>query len=94
VISKGRQKLDEKGASLKFKHELSIYIGDQNLHDFNTLAVPQIYSLLDKCLNALHGKSLVKGCGNLNVVNDGEFLLTTDLFTVYDQRYFQYEIGT
>jgi len=70
--------LEDKGAYVKFKHEISIYIGDANLHDFNSLTVPPIYSLLDKCLNALHGKSLVKGCGNLNVVNDGEFLLTTD----------------
>jgi len=93
VISKGRERIKGQGASLKFEHEISIYIGDANSHDFTNENVPAIYSLLDQCLNALHGKVLMHGAGALKVINDGEYLLTTDLFTVYDQRYTQLEIG-
>lgn len=94
VISKTRERLEKQGSSLKFKHELSVYIGAANNHDFNSLDVPEIFSIMDKCVNVLHGKQLIAGAGNLTIVNDGEFLLTTDLFTVYDQKYFQFEIGT
>lgn len=94
VISKGRHRVEGKGPSVRFRHDLSIYVGTANQHDLNSQEVPTIFSLLDKCVNALQGKSFLHGCGILEVENDGEFLLTTDLYTVYDQRYYQYEIGT
>ena len=93
VISKTRERIEGKGSSLCFKHELSVYIGKSNKHDFNNTEVPTIFSLLDKCVNALNGKKLIKGAGALTLVNDGEYLITTDQFVIYDQKYFQYEIG-
>lgn len=94
VISKNRKRLESKGASLCFRHELSIYIGEANTHDFMSQSAPAIFALMDKCVNALSGKALIRGCGVMNVQSDGDYLLTTDLFTVYDQQYFQLEIGT
>jgi hypothetical protein len=94
IISKNRQKIDDKGSSVKWKHDISIYIGDANLHDFTSLDVPPIFSYMSKCVNVLSGKSLIKGCGALNVISDGEYLITTDQFVVYDQKYYQLEIGT
>lgn len=94
IISKGRFRLQDQRPSLKFKHEISIYIGDANRHDFQSTTVPNVITLLDKCVKALHGVVLLKGCGALTVENDGEYLITTDLFTIYDQKYYQYEIGS
>lgn len=93
VISKDRAKLQQPGTR-KFKHDLSVYVGVSNQHDFANQAVPPIYSLLDKCLLALDGTVFIRGAGELTVESDGEYLITTDLFTVYDQKYFQYEIGS
>jgi len=93
VISKTRERIEGKGASLRYKHDLSIYIGESNNHNFNSTEVPSIFSLLDKCVNALNGKSLLKGAGELTLVNDGEYLITTDQFVIYDQKYYQLEIG-
>lgn len=94
VISKNRQPVKEKGNSLRFKHDISIYIGDSNKHDFNTLDTPYILTLLTRCVDELHGKSLINGAGALQLESDGEYLITTDLFTIYDQQYYQFEIGT
>jgi hypothetical protein len=94
VISKDRRPVENTGNSRRFKHDLSIYIGDANRHDFNTMDVPPIHAILTKCLSVLDGKVLLKGCGILTVESDGEYLITTDLFTIYDQKYFQLEIGT
>lgn len=94
VISKNRQRIEGKGNSLRFRHDISIYIGDSNKHDFNTLDTPYILTLLTRCVDELHGKSLINGAGALNLESDGDYLITTDLFTIYDQQYFQYEIGT
>lgn len=94
VVSKNRRRLDDKGTSVKFRHEISIYIGDSNQHDFSNQDVPSMFTLMSQCLEALHGKVFVKGGGVLTVESDGEYLVTTDLFTVYDQKYFQLEIGT
>ncbi len=93
IISKDRKRLENSGASLKFRHDLSIYIGVANRHDFSNQSVPAIFDLLTKCTDALHGKVFFKGAGALNVESDGEYLITTDLFTVYDQKYYQLEIG-
>jgi len=93
VISKNRKPVEKKGASLKFRHDLSIYIGDSNLHDFNNQDAPSIFTLMSDCLKALHGTRLIKGAGELTVESEGEYLLTTDLFTVYDQKYYELEIG-
>ena len=49
VISKDRKKIEGKGSSLRFKHDISIYIGDANTHDFSSTTVPNIISLLDRC---------------------------------------------
>lgn len=93
VISKDRRKLTGIGNSLRFKHEISVYVGDANTHDFNSIAVPPIFDLMKKALAALDGKAFVRGCGVLEVESDGEYLITTDLFTVYDQKYSQLEIS-
>jgi hypothetical protein len=64
-----------------------------NKHDFSSKAVPDIFSILTKCVDVLHGHVFVRGAGALNVESDGEYLITNDLFTVYDQKYYQLEIG-
>ena len=94
VISKDRRRVENRGQSLRFRHDISIYIGESNLHDFNNTEVPTIFTLMSKCLKSLHGVSLVSGAGALNIESEGEYLLTTDLFTLYDQKYYLYEIGT
>jgi len=94
VVSKNRTRLEKTGSSVKFRHDISIYVGDSNLHDFNNQDTPSIFTLMGQCVEALHGKVFVPGGGILTVESDGEYLLTTDLFTVYDQKYFQLEIGT
>ena len=93
VISKERERIEKQGVSTKFRHDLSVYIGTSNTHDFNSLEVPGIYTLLDKVMNALHGKVFLRGAGALTVESDGEYLITDDLFIIYDQRYYQLEIG-
>jgi len=93
VISKHRTKLAKQGASRKFKHDISIYVGDQNTHNFNDISAPSIFGLLSKCMTALDGAVLLKGCGELAVESDGDYLITTDLFVIYDQKYSQFEIG-
>ena len=93
VISKDRRKVAGVGNSLRFRHEISIYIGDANTHDFNSITVPPIFNLMKKTLAALDGTAFVRGCGVLEVESDGEYLITTDLFTVYDQKYSQLEIS-
>jgi hypothetical protein len=94
VISKDRKRVEGKGQSVRFRHYISVYIGDANPHDFNNQEVPQIFALLDKCTEALDGKVLARGAGALSVESDGQYLITTDLFVVYDQQYSQLEIGT
>lgn len=94
VITKDRQRLPGQGASTKFRHDISVYVGEANNHDFNSLDVPPILALLDKVVNALHGAVLMRGAGALTLESDGEYLITTDLFTIYDQKYYQLEIGS
>jgi len=94
VISKDRARVPQTGQSRKFKHDLSLYVGVANTHDYGSQAMPPIFPLLDKCLAALDGVVLIRGAGELTVDSDGEYLITTELFTIYDQRYFQYEIGS
>lgn len=93
IISKNRERDTKQGASTKWLHSLSVYIGVQNTHDFNSIDVPPIFALMDKVTTALNGHVFFRGAGALTVESDGEYLITTDLFTVYDQRYFQHEIG-
>lgn len=93
IISKSREKVEKQGASLKWMHSLSIYIGTENAHDFSSMEVSPIFALMDKTVEALNGKVFMRGAGALTVENDGEYLITTDLFVVYDQKYFQFEIG-
>ena len=93
VVSKNRTSLEKQGNSTKFRHEISIYIGDSNRMDFSNQNVPNIFTLMSKCVDALDGKSFLRGAGLLTVESDGEYLITTDLFTIYDQKYFQLEIG-
>lgn len=93
VVSKNRERMTNQGASRKFRHEISVYVGDSNDRDFSSLAVPSIFSLMNKCAEALDGAVLLQGAGPLTVVSDGDYLITTDLFVVYDQKYYQLEIG-
>lgn len=93
VVSKNRERMANQGASRKFKHEISVYIGDSNDRDFSSTEVPSIFSLMTKCAEALDGSVLLQGAGPLTVVSDGDYLITTDLFVVYDQKYYQLEIG-
>lgn len=93
VISQDRKRMDASGSSLKFRHDISIYIGVSNKHDFSSQAAPDIFPILTKCVDVLHGHVFVRGAGALNVESDGEYLITNDLFTVYDQKYYQLEIG-
>lgn len=93
IISKSRTRMENQGTSVKWRHDLSIYIGTANMHDFNNINVPEIFSLMEQVTNALQGTVLVKGAGALSVINDGEYLITSDLFTVYDMKFYQNEIG-
>ncbi len=93
VISKDRRARTENNAT-KLIHEISIYVGVQNTHNFSALTAPPAFALLNKCVLALHGgKFGGNGAGALTLESDGEYLITTDLFTIYDQRYTQKEIG-
>lgn len=94
VISKSRDRIEKQGNSVKWLHSISIYVGMQNTHDFNSLTVPPIFDLLDQIVASLHGRVFFRGAGAMTIENDGEYLITTDLFTVYDQKYFEYEIGS
>lgn len=96
VISRGRPVLEKRSGnrSKKLRHEISIYIGMTNTHNFSSVSVPPIFALLTKCAETLDGLSLgLEGAGVLELIDDGEFLVQTDLYTVYDQRYYQHEVA-
>jgi hypothetical protein len=96
VISRGRPVVEKRSGnrSKKLRHEISVYIGMTNTHNFNSTTVPPIFSVLAKCAETLDGLSLgLDGAGVLELIDDGEFLVQTDLYTVYDQRYYQHEVA-
>jgi len=95
VISKDRFRWprEQQNRNRQMKHEISIYIGDANTHMIGSTDVPNVLFLLDQCRKVLDGKVLVPGAGELTIESDGQYLITTDLFTVYEQHYFQFEIA-
>ncbi|MDQ5985871.1 MAG: hypothetical protein CSYNP_01588 [Syntrophus sp. SKADARSKE-3] len=94
VISKDRERTDKsQNNSLKFQHNISIYVGVASSFDFASTSTPDVFTLLTKSAQVLHGHQAIANAGTLTLVNDGEYLVRTDLFTVYDQKFFQLEIG-
>lgn len=95
VVSKSRERQVEasRNRTLRFRHEISVYVGCSNTHMLGDTETPAVLEYLDLCSQALNGAALVKGATPLTILNDGEYLITTDLFVVYDQRYYQDEIG-
>jgi len=94
VISKNRERVEDKGPSLRFKHDLSIYIGYANEHNFNDTSVSPIFGIMDSVVEKLAGKQIIPGAGVMTLLSDGDYIITTDLFTVYDMKFYQLEIGT
>lgn len=93
VISKSRPVVERKNRSMKLRHDLSIYIGVQNTHDLMSTSTPAVFDLLTTVAQTLDGRRLIDKAGELTLVEDGEYLITTDLFTVYDQRFYQLEVA-
>ena len=94
VISKDRVPADKSSpGSLRFKHLISIYIGVSNQHLLGSTIMPSAFALLSKCAQCLHGNALIANSGALSLTHEGEYLVKTDLFTVYDQKYEKLETG-
>ena len=93
VVSKDRSRLENQGNSLKFKHDFSIYLGALNTFDFGSQELPPVFAVMKEVLDALEGQVLVHGASDLRVESDGQYLTTTNLYTIYEQRYYQYEIS-
>lgn len=91
VISKDRNDADarKQNRSLSLRHDISIYVGDSNSHNFASTEVPNIMTLLSKCFDALEGWKSHIWSSILECKSDGEYLITTDLFIVYEQKYYQ-----
>lgn len=93
VISKSRPVIERKNRSMKLRHDISIYIGVSNTHDLMSTDTPAVFDLLTTVAQTLDGRRLIDKAGELCLVEDGEYLITTDLFTVYDQRFYQLEVA-
>lgn len=94
VISKERHNMKQGGGrTLRLKHDISIYIGVAKSYDFASTAAPTALALLNTVAEALHGRRIIANAEPLVMLSDGEYLVSTDLFTVYDQKYYQLEIG-
>jgi hypothetical protein len=76
---------------LTLKHDLAILIGVSNTHNFGSTEVPSVLALLEQCADALVGRKFHANASELNLENDGIFLVKTDLYIVYEQKYFQTE---
>lgn len=85
VISKDREKINRTGNAERVRHNLSIYVGVNNDHNFASQINPDIWNLLSLLTETL---LRVKG---LYLVNEGIYLCKTDLFTVYDQQWYRNE---
>jgi len=94
VISKNRDNWEARNKELRVRHNLSIYVGVANEHNFADENVPGVFSLLSRCVAALHEWNCgLDGCGPMTLLDDGEYITRTDLYTVYDQKWFQLEIA-
>jgi hypothetical protein len=96
VISKARENIDNNGRNqgLRLKHNISIYVGVASSYDFSSQTAPSAFTLLKKTAQALHNRKIVENAvGVLTLVDDGEYLIRTELFTVYDQKFYQLEVG-
>ena len=94
VISKDRKPLEEsKNRTMKLEHLLSIYVGVSNTHEFQSTKIPDAFWFLGRCVDVLNEQVLHTKAAGLKLVSDGEYLITTDLFTVYDQKWVIPEIG-
>lgn len=96
VISKNRERDPggSKGNRLSFIHNISIYVGVSNDHDFASTRTPDVFSTLTRCAEALDNWTPeVTGVAKMEIMDDGEYLVTTDLFVVYDQKYSCKELG-
>lgn len=91
VSSQARPVEKRDNRSLILKHQLSVFVGVQNTHDFASTAVPAVLALLEQCAYALVGGKFQASASELNLENDGIFLVKTDLYIVYEQKYYQIE---
>lgn len=76
---------------LNLKHAISVYVGIRNNHNFTSTGVPPVIALLEQCAKVLVGQHLHAHAAKLTLVNDGIFLVKTDLYIVYEQQYLQLE---
>lgn len=91
VSSQGRPVEKRENRSLVLKHQISVFVGVANRHDFASTEVPTILALLELCAYALVGTKFHASASTLSLENDGTFLVKTDLYIVYEQKYFQFE---
>lgn len=91
VSSQDRPVVEQKNRRVKLRHSISVFIGVANNHDFSSTAIPESLPLLELCAAALVGKKFHSHASELSLENDGTFLTTTDLFVVYEQKFFQIE---
>jgi hypothetical protein len=83
VISKSRKPTLE-NRKLTMEHDFSVYVGVSNTHDFSNVQASEAFSLLEKSWKALEDFAPCAGSLGLHVIEEGEYLITTDLFIVYD----------
>lgn len=93
IISKERENVGENNQRLKLKHYLSIYVGVSVNYNFGSTDTPTVFELLGDIASSLHNRQMIQNAGPLTLVSDGEYLVKTDLFVVYDQKYYQLELG-
>jgi hypothetical protein len=93
VISKNRVPQETgRNRTEIWRHQISLYVWVQRSYSFSSTSAPQAFALLKACGDALNKQKIVAGCSELHQLDEGEYLVTTDLFTVYDQKYYQDEI--
>lgn len=96
VISADRTHMeDSRNRARRYRHDISLFIGGQTSFDFASDKTPDLFDLMDMCVDVLADKFLnINGVDRLKNVNHGEYIVKTDLFTVYEQRYYTTEIET
>jgi len=94
VISQDREVIEgSRNRALRFRHDISIMLGASTSYDFASDKTPALFDLLDLCVDALADRNLgIDGVDKLTLFNHGKYIVKTELFTVYEQKYFTTEI--
>ena len=94
VISEDRNVTENsRNRARRFRHDISVMLGASTSYDFASDKTPALFDLLDLCVDALADRNLgITGVDTLTLVNHGKYIVKTELFTVYEQKYFTTEI--